>query len=256
MQSEIDHPRWDDSWATPSEHTIDDLAELGLLRVEPSANKARTFALTMRGRGEGAALTERMTSKRSSGGRAPAADMTLRWLVSTYEEAPECFDAPGRLIDRAVTEGMIDMAGREPVARRILGLVADGYLRGNVPALDQATAEQVLSLTTDLELTIRAHESGDRPAEGQKVTFLGPVINSQVAGGDISNYTVFVEVLDRAYQEVEALDNVDVETKEQAKGLLDRLRGKAGSASEEVATSAAGELVAGVVARLIGMPLG
>jgi hypothetical protein len=49
---EIDHPRWNSSWATPSEHTIDDLGELGLLRVSPSADKSRKFGLTMKGRRE------------------------------------------------------------------------------------------------------------------------------------------------------------------------------------------------------------
>jgi hypothetical protein len=56
MRSEIDHPAWDPSWAVPSEHTIDDLAELALLRVEPTTNKARTFVLSMNGRKQGAAL--------------------------------------------------------------------------------------------------------------------------------------------------------------------------------------------------------
>jgi hypothetical protein len=56
MRSQIDHPGWDGSWAVPSEHTIDDLAELQLLRVEPSDSNARTFVLTIKGRQEGAVL--------------------------------------------------------------------------------------------------------------------------------------------------------------------------------------------------------
>jgi hypothetical protein len=52
MRSQIDHPGWDESWAVPSEHTIDDLAELQLLRVEPSTGSGRTFVLTMKGRQE------------------------------------------------------------------------------------------------------------------------------------------------------------------------------------------------------------
>lgn len=52
----IEHPRWDRSWATPSEHTIDDLSELGLLRVTPSPNKSRKFSLTMAGRRKAADL--------------------------------------------------------------------------------------------------------------------------------------------------------------------------------------------------------
>jgi SEFIR domain len=50
MQSHVDHPGWEEPWPVPSEHTIDDLAEMGMLRVDPSLNKARTFALTVAGR--------------------------------------------------------------------------------------------------------------------------------------------------------------------------------------------------------------
>jgi predicted nucleotide-binding protein len=50
MTRTIDHPRWDASWAVPSEHTIDDLGELGLLRVVPSSSTSRTFTLTMKAR--------------------------------------------------------------------------------------------------------------------------------------------------------------------------------------------------------------
>jgi hypothetical protein len=50
MQSRVDHPGWDESWPAPSELTIDDLGEHGLLRVEPSHNKQRTFTLSIEGR--------------------------------------------------------------------------------------------------------------------------------------------------------------------------------------------------------------
>jgi tetratricopeptide (TPR) repeat protein len=61
MRSDIDHPAWDPSWAVPSEFTIDDLAELKLLRVELSENKARTFVLTMKGRAQAAKLVASST---------------------------------------------------------------------------------------------------------------------------------------------------------------------------------------------------
>jgi predicted nucleotide-binding protein len=56
MQSHIDHPCWDRSWAVPSEHTIDDLEEAGYLRVEPHADKGRSFGLTLDGRRKGEEL--------------------------------------------------------------------------------------------------------------------------------------------------------------------------------------------------------
>lgn len=66
MNTVIDHPGWDESWAAPSKHTIDDLTELGYLRqewvVDPSRNNQRAFSLTMRGREAAAALDPSATS--------------------------------------------------------------------------------------------------------------------------------------------------------------------------------------------------
>jgi RNA polymerase sigma factor (sigma-70 family) len=56
----MEHPRWNKSWATPDKVTIDDLAELGFLRVEPfmpNSNR-RVFSLTMRGRDQAVTLDE------------------------------------------------------------------------------------------------------------------------------------------------------------------------------------------------------
>jgi RNA polymerase sigma factor (sigma-70 family) len=58
MRRVMDHPRWDKSWATPDKITIDDLAELGFLRVEPfepNSNR-RVCSLTMKGREQAAML--------------------------------------------------------------------------------------------------------------------------------------------------------------------------------------------------------
>jgi predicted nucleotide-binding protein len=60
MQSHVDHPAWDSSWANPSEQTIDDLAELGLLRVEPSDNRRRSFSISMKGREVAAEILRRI----------------------------------------------------------------------------------------------------------------------------------------------------------------------------------------------------
>jgi predicted nucleotide-binding protein len=58
MESRIDHPAWDSSWATPAEQTIDDLGELRFLRVEPHDDKRRSFDLTMSGRERSEQLRE------------------------------------------------------------------------------------------------------------------------------------------------------------------------------------------------------
>ncbi len=51
----IDHPGWNPSWVAPTKHTIDDLAELGILRLEANDERSCSFFLTMRGRQEAAA---------------------------------------------------------------------------------------------------------------------------------------------------------------------------------------------------------
>jgi RNA polymerase sigma factor (sigma-70 family) len=56
----MEHPRWNKSWAIPDKVTIDDLVELGFLRVEPfepNSNK-RVCSLTMKGREQAATLDE------------------------------------------------------------------------------------------------------------------------------------------------------------------------------------------------------
>jgi len=58
----IVHPRWDDSWATPSEETLLDLGELGLLRIDQKSN-AMSFSLSMKGREEAASLLGPHTSE-------------------------------------------------------------------------------------------------------------------------------------------------------------------------------------------------
>lgn len=142
MRSEIHHPRWDPSWAVPDELTIDDLEEIGILRVEPHFDKARTFVLTTKGHKEAAAVAEQRTAPVATDGRAPSAIEVLRWLVRLAGEEPACLDVPERLLDRAVTDKMIDFAGREPLAQRVLSLIEQGYLGGEVPDISLATSQQ------------------------------------------------------------------------------------------------------------------
>jgi hypothetical protein len=93
MRSQIDHPGWDGSWEVPSEHTIDDLAELQLLRVEPSDSKARTFVLTMKGRQEGAVLAAPAVTPSASrqSAAAPASEPEPEDASSKGGSAPTAF---------------------------------------------------------------------------------------------------------------------------------------------------------------------
>jgi hypothetical protein len=160
------HPRWDRSWATPTEHTIDDLAEMGHLRIQSTSRGMRTFVFSMRGRETAEALVEQVSMARTAGGRAPPAPEVLEWLRTVEADAPEAFDLPSRLIDRAVSDRVIDSSGREALAGRILRLIDERYVFGKVPETAVATDEQLLANTTDLELTMRAHEASLASARG------------------------------------------------------------------------------------------
>ncbi|MCP9490186.1 MAG: hypothetical protein MSC31_09965 [Solirubrobacteraceae bacterium MAG38_C4-C5] len=256
MRSQIDHPCWDPSWAVPSEHTIDDLADRGLLRVEPSHNKSRDFVLTPDGRAAAAAIAEQATMPIATEGHAPAATDVLEWLIRVEKVAPATFRSPSLLLDRAVADQLVSLTGRESLARRILALADEGYVSGLITRTFGATDEQTLKDSTDLGLTMRAHQSMTQPSTTRTINVFGDVIDSQIAAGNITSYTTFVELLDRAITEIDGIDEVDNETKEEAKGVLARLRGKAAEASGEVATGAAGDLAAAVLARLVGLPLG
>ena len=255
MQSEIDHPRWDRSWAPPSEHTIDDLADRGLLRVQPSYDKTRDFVMTPEGRAAGAALVEQITMPTGIGGHAPPLEVVLDWLLGVERTAPQTFERPSGLLELAVAEGLINIPGRESMARRILALAEEGYLSGVVPRAFGATEEQTLNESVGLALTMKAREATSQHS-GPTINVFGNIIDSQIAAGNITNYTTFVQLLDQAITEIDAIVDVTDDTKEEAKGLLRRLRGKAATTSGELATGVAGELAAAVLARLVGLSPG
>lgn len=249
----MDHPRWDPSWAVPDEHTIDDLDELGLLRVQPSTGKSRSFVLKMRGRDEAEAFVNQSLPPTSSVGRAPSAREVLRWLLQVAHDEPSCFDIPERLLDRAVTEGLIETTGREALAQRIVALYPR-YLQGDLPELAFSSAEHRLVRGSRLQLTVEAEQSVDpQRASDPAIAVFGSVINSQLAAGDINNFVTFTDVLARAQAEVDALEDVAPQAKAEATGILDRLRAGSITAASGMATGAGGALAAQVLAQLLGL---
>jgi hypothetical protein len=250
----IKHPAWDPSWPMMTAEDVDDLAELEFVRIDPETNVERRFSLTVKGREQAGVLAD--PPRTYVDGRAPSIHETLDWLIAQEKQAPERFDLPTRLIDEAVSSGVISQTGRDALATRILDLRAQGYLEGLVPEVDQASAEQLLGLATDgLRLTMKAHDRAEPAATGgNTVNFHGSVVAGQIAAGDITNYVSFADVLDRAAKEITALDQIDQSEREEALSLIDVLRGKAANLSAEVLTGAGGALLGAVLAQLLGLP--
>ena len=105
---------------------------------------------------------------------------------------------------------------------------------------------------------MRAYEATRRheqPAPSA-IALYGNIVNSQIAAGDITNTTTFISILARAEIEIDALEGVNPETKDQARGLIRTMLGRGASAGGEVVTEAAGALAAAVLSKLLGLHLG
>lgn len=252
---EIEHPAWDTPWSVPTAEDVDDLTDLGLVRIDLNTNVTRKFSLTVKGREQGAVLAE--PARMYSGGHAPRQAEVLDWLIELERESPESFDLPIRLLDKAVASGFVAVTGREELAKRIIGLARQGFLGGNLLDLQQATAEQLLGLSDGLELTMRAHGHAHKaePAAAPSINFYAPVVAGQIAAGDIGNYTNLGLLFDDAEVELNKLENVDSTVREEAGRLLGILRGKTSDAAGGVLTGAGGALLANVLSRLLGLPV-
>jgi DNA-binding PadR family transcriptional regulator len=249
------HPAWDESWPTPTAHDIDDLEDHGFLRVRPATNLDREFTITPSGRQQAEVLARPRRSY--AGGRVAPIDQVLDWLLELESTVPDVFEPPERLLDHAVEEGFIEETGREALADTLVRLHDEGYLRGNVPYFEEATAEDRISMTDALRPTIRARDRARERAgssQAPSVAFYAPVVAHQIAAGDIANYATFMVLLDRAAEELESLEDVDDATRDEAEGLLDLLRGKAAGTTGRVFTGASGALLASLLGRLIGLP--
>ena len=251
----IKHPVWDPSWPNPTAEDIDDLKELGFVRIDPNSNVKRLFSLTVKGREQATVLAD--PARTYVDGRAPSLDEILDWLIEQAQVAPARLDLPKRLIDEAVTSGFIAETGREALATRILDLRSQGYLDGFVPDLEQATEEQRLGMSDGLRLTMKAHDRAkSAQAAGNTLNFHGSVVANQIAAGDITNYASFVGVLEQAAEEISGLDGVEEAEREEALRLIDILRGKGGEAGTQLLTGAGGALLATVLGQLLGLSAG
>lgn len=247
----LDHPGWDPSWGAPSEHTVDELADRGFVRLDavvPFGAKQRSFVLTSAGRTEGQVLHERRGFPTAVGGWAPPLPTVLAWLLTVFTDAPQCFAPPSGLLDRAVSDGLITETGRDVLASRILGLASEGYLSGDVFDSDQATDAQTLQWTPSLSPTMLAYRASEPGSPS--VTVFGDVTNSTIAGHTVS-VSVFVELLDRAAEQIAAMDDVPEETKRAAGDFIARWRERASTAAGGVAVAAGGGLATEVISQLL-----
>jgi hypothetical protein len=182
--------------------------------------------------------------------------MVLDWLIAQERTSAAFFDKPAALLDHAVQDGLAGSSGREGLATSVVLLIEEGYLSGDLPDFDQATNVQRVASSGRLRLTMKAY---DRAAQEQaggpppSINFYGSVVAGQIAAGDITNYVTFSQLLDRAEAELDHLDHVDDHVRDEARTLIEGLRGKALDASGVVITGAGGQLLGSVLGQLLGL---
>lgn len=69
----------------------------------------------------------------------------------------------------------------------------------------------------------------------------------------IQNFVTFQALLDRAEQEIDALEDIDEEAREEAKSLLAKLRGATGTVATGAAGGAGGAVLGAVFKKLLGL---
>lgn len=78
-------------------------------------------------------------------------------------------------------------------------------------------------------------------------------VQGQVAAGNINNYVTFNALLDRSEEALDEVDGVDEETRDEARGIVDKLCGVSGTIATGTASGAGGAVVGARLKQLLGL---
>lgn len=218
------------------------------------------FALTATGRAAGRArpVVEEIGPDSSAPGSSPGEDQVLAWLVALETSAGAGAMASGTgLINQALADYGVESP--EGVARRIVDLRDQGFVSFDDPSelVDQISESERLSAGRNFRVTAagrdRVHDQ-QRPAGDPHITQIITAVNAQVAAGNIQNFLTFQAFLDRADETIDTLDNIDEAAREEAKGLLAKIRGATGTIATGAAGGAGGAVLGAVFKNMLGLP--
>lgn len=240
----------------PMEGDVLDLEAAGYVRTLPStsASVVVRFGLTDAGRLAGAGPPGAAVAA-TDDAPPPSPDDVLRWLADLARS-----HAGAATLTRG--HALLDEARRrfgDPnesvVADALVDLGEDGLIDFDDPsrALDQLSSAQRLSNGGRFRLTAGGRdrvEAGSQPPPS--VTQIVHAAQAQVAAGNINNYVTFNALLDRVSEAIDEVDGVDDATREEAKGLVDKLRGTSATVATGAASSGAGALLGAVLKKVLG----
>lgn len=217
------------------------------------------FTLTTAGRsaGQKRAVTADLQSP-SPATAPPTADDVLQWLhgLSASAQGAAILSSGGALVNEALsTYGQQHI---ETVAQRLLDLRDTGLLRlDDIGAeIDQISNAEQISMAQDIRLTPTGLDRiSNRPRSiATPITQIIYATQAQVAAGDIHNYASFDDLLDQLAEALAQLEDVDDEAREEARGLLDKLRSASGKVAIGAAASSGGAVLGTLLKQLLGLP--
>lgn len=242
----------------PMEGDILDFANKGYVHLLPSTSSSvvAKFALTADGRAAGAAPTSGEVVS-SSDDPPPSADEVLGWLAELAKSghgAALLANGDALLSEAAQRFGA---SAVETVAEELIGLGEDGLIDFDDPSggIDQLSSSQHLTRAGHFRLTTfgrdRAQPSS-APPPSPNITQIVHAAQAQVAAGDINNFVSFTALLDRVEEALDEVDGVNDDARQEARSMLDKLRGASGTVATGTASGAGGALLGAVLKKVLG----
>lgn len=187
----------------------------------------------------------------------PTLDAVLAWLGGLEEsgQGSAILADGGAIMNEALSEFGEDH--REAGARRVLDLHGSQLMTfvDVAATIGQMSDADRLGMASDFRLTVAGRDRlQPRGVPATTITQIVHAAQAQVAGGDITNYVSFSQLLDRVEQAVDEVDDVDEETRAEARGLLDKLRAASGTVATGTASGAGGALLGAVLKQVLGLP--
>lgn len=259
MQQGVKHHAWPTDAPHVDREDLEALRELGLMDVTPQPN-SWAFHPTSAGYRLGDELG------REGGDQAAARDnravgvpghrALLQWFHRLEDDPARSAELRDgwTLIQAARADNVIDTQDVDGFATLVLQMADQGLIdfdnvaRG-LQQFGHGNAPQDLQQSTNFRSTAHGRQwLQESPSSGPSFTFDRSTVG-QVAGGNITNFVSFSQVLEAAENQLGQID-ADPADREAARGILHALGGRA----TEVATGAGGALAARAIAAALGLP--
>jgi len=255
MQEGVKHHAWPSDGPRVDREDLHALGNLGLVEVTPQRNSWAFRPTTA-----GYHLVDELGRERTavSDNQAmgvPGHRALLQWFHRLEDDTARSAELRDgwMLIQAARADNVIDTQDVDGFATLVLQMADQGLIdfdnvaRG-LQQFGHGNASQDLQQSTNFRSTAQGRQwLQESPSSGPSFTFDRSTVG-QVAGGNITNFVSFSEVLEAAENQLGQID-ADLADREAARGFLHALGGRA----TEVATGAGGGLAARAIAAALGL---